>query len=166
MKKILFILFLTSTLIQGQTSNMISQEAFDAIKINGITLKQLKQTKGTQALVEGLFGNPNNKHIDVDGDFNSFDYEGLHLGFSSVISTSMILSRIDITNNQASITINGKTVTIGDNISLLGNVIVNNRKSGGKSIVFQSVKNDTSFISIVFDKYTNTITEIVYIEMT
>ena len=78
-----------------------------------------------------------------------------------------ILGGFKIKNNNYNITIQGVTFTVGDNISLLGDVVFNIPPNNiNKNIVYQYCDGCNNFISIRFDQSKNIITEIIYIEQT
>lgn len=167
---ILTLVLIIPSLVKCQiSSNIISESEFDSIKINAISLATIKNTLGEQNAVEALFGVANEKIIDPDGEFTHFEFNGFNIGFSAVISggtfNSPILGGFKIYNNNYNITIQGKTVTIGDHKDKLGNVVINNQNNGGKSIVYQYCDGCNNFISIYLDA-DNIITKIIYIEQT
>jgi len=171
MKNIILILFLTfSSIVSCQTANILTPTEFDNIKINGVNLATIKNTFGNQNAIEALFGTANEKTIDPEGEFTYFKFNGFTIGFSAQVSgsaiDSLLIGGFDITNNNSNITIQGVTVTIGDNISALGNVVFNTMNDEGKSIVYQYCDGCNNFISIRFNQSTNIITEIIYIEQT
>ena len=164
----IIILLVFTSLAQCQiTANIISQTEYDNIEINGIKYIDLKNTLGEQNTVETLFGTANTIEKDDDPIYGGailyieFYYDGLDFGFSEGE-----LGGFHITNSNSNITIQGITVTIGDNISVLGNVVFNTMSDGGKSIVYQYCDGCNNFISIRFNQLTNIITEIIYIEQT
>ena len=169
MKNITLILLLAFTSVaQCQiTANIITEAEYNNIEINGIKYIDLKNTLGEQNAIEALFGIANTMEKDDDPIYGGeilyieFYYDGLDFGFSEGE-----LGAFNITNNNSNITIQGVTVTIGDNISALGNVIFNTMSNGNQSIVFQYCDGCNNFISIRFNQTTNIITEIIYIEQT
>ena len=170
MKNITLILLLIITSIaQCQTANIISEAEYNNIEINGINLTTIKNTLGEQNDIEALFGHAIEEVIDPDGEFTHFEYDGFNIGFSAIISGGTIdqpiLSGFKITNSNSNITIQGITVTIDDNISLLGNVVFNTMNDGNRSIVYMYCEGCNNFISIRFNQL-NIITEIIYIEQT
>jgi hypothetical protein len=85
---------------------------------------------------------------------------------SSVNYNQPELGMFKITNSNWSMTINGVTITVGDNISLLGNVIFNTNNRESKSILYMYCDGCNSFIGIDFNQITKTITKIYFIELT
>jgi hypothetical protein len=171
MKSLIIILTLAIvSSVQCQTANIITPTEFDNIEINGNTLKNIKNTLGKQNAIEGLFGIPNSKTIDPDGEFYHYEFSGFSIGFSSIISEGTferpILGGFQIFNSIASITIKGVNFTIGDNISVLGYVVFNTMNDNKKSIVYMYCEGCNNYISVRFDQTTKIITEIYYIEQT
>lgn len=165
----LIVLLFTSIIAKCQIqSNIITQKEFDDIEINNVKFKTIKNTLGNPVEMESLFGSPLKKIIDEDGNY--YEFEGFEIGFSSIISAGTrdkpIIGGFDITNNNSSITIQGITVTIGDDISKLGTVNFNTNKDGSKSILYQYCYGCNNFIYIDFDQTTKKITEIGFIELT
>ena len=164
MKNIILILLLVfPSLVKGQiTSNIISETEFNNIKINNVTLSNIKTTNGTLSQVTNLFSYSvlqNNQQPEED--YYDYTYDGFTIGFSE-----NEISAFEITNANWSITIQDNTVTIGDHINLLGDVVFNTMRDGKKSIVYQYCDGCNNFISIRFNQVTNVITEIIYIEQT
>lgn len=167
----LILIFAFINLAQCQTANIITETEFNAIEINGIDLISIKNTLGNQNAIETLFGLAVEKIIDPDGEFTHFEYDGFSIGFSAIISggtiENPILGGFKIKNNNYNITIQGVTFTVGDNISLLGDVVFNIPPNNiNKNIVYQYCDGCNNFISIRFDQSKNIITEIIYIEQT
>lgn len=169
MKNITLILLLVFTsLAQCQTANIITSTEFYNIKINSISLEDIINTHGVENEFQSLFGTPASKDINEDGYYSYYVYDGFEINFSSLLSgkAEHILGSFAITNNNYNITIQGNTVTIGDHINLLGDVVFNTMRDGKKSIVYQYCDGCNNFISIRFNQVTNVITEIIYIEQT
>lgn len=170
--KNLIIIFLSLTftsLVQCQNSNIISSTEFDNIKINDKKFIDVKSTFGNLNSIENLFGVANEKNIDPDGDFFNYRFDGLSIGFSALLSQDYdkpIISKFEITTNVSNITIRGVTVTIGDNINLLGNMTINANTDGSRSVIYQFCEGCNSFLSIRFNEITSKITSIEYIEQT
>ncbi|QMU64442.1 MAG: hypothetical protein GKR88_09185 [Flavobacteriaceae bacterium] len=144
------------------TSNIISYTDFYNIKINNITLNDIQATGGIREQVRNLIPAAINKSTEEpEENYYDYFYDGFEIGFSE----NEIIA-FDITKNNWNITIQGVTVTIGDDISVLGNVAINDDADGGKSINYQYCDGCNNFIYIEFDKYTNKITEIGFIEQT
>ncbi|MDB9732232.1 hypothetical protein N8387_00630 [Polaribacter sp.] len=171
MKNILLILTLSITSLAScqVTSNIISETEFNNIKINNITLSDIKATEGNQTELRNLIpAIISESNVDPDGEFSHYSYDGFEIGFSGNLGTieHPILGAFTITNGNWNITIQGASVTIGDSISALGSPVINNDTDGGKSIVYQYCDGCNNFIYIEFDQFTNKITEIGFIEQT
>jgi len=162
------LLLLLTSVAQCQTANIITPREFDNIEINGVKFIDIKNTLGEQNAVGSLFGAAIKIEKDDDPIYGGailsidFYYDGFDFSFYE-----KELSSFDITNNKSNITIQGVTVTIGDNISDLGrNVIFNNDNDGSKSILYQYCNGCNDYIYIDFDQVTKKITEIGYIDQT
>lgn len=169
MKNSILILFLVFTSVsQCQDANIMTLVEYDNIEINGIKLGDIKNTHGLEIEMENLLGIPVNNEINADGYFSRYFYDGFRISFSSVLSGKVehILGSFHITNNNYNITIQGITVTIGDNISALGNVVFNIDNDGNQSILYMHCNGCNNFIAIDFNQLTGQITEIFYIELT
>jgi len=170
MKNILFIIILTLTsLVRSQiTSNIVTETEFNNIKINNIPLTDIIATEGNQTQLRDLIPVVIQKsNIDSDGEFYNYTYDGFEIGFSRNLSTieHPILSGFEITKNNWNLTIQGITITIGDSISTLGNVVFNKQSNGSKSVVYQYCDGCNNFLSLYLDP-NNLITKIIYIEQT
>ena len=171
MKNILFMLTLLVTNVMSCqiSSNIISETDFYNIKINNIPLHDIVTTNGDRQQLRDLI--PAfiiESNIDPDGEFSYYSYDGFKIGFSRNLGTidNPILGGFEITKNNWNLTIQGTTITIGDDISALGNVVFNTMRSGDKSIIYQYCHGCNNFIYIYFDQNTNLITEIGFIEQT
>ena len=153
------------------TSNFISEAEFDNIRINNVTLSDIMNTEGDETQIRELIpATIIEKHINNGdrGPLNySYTYDGFEITFTGNAGTPDHpgLAAFDITNSNWSITIQGKTVTIGSDIGILGNVVFNDTADGGKSIVYQYCDGCNNFIVVNFNQTTNKITEIGYIEI-
>ena len=171
MKTITLLITIMASTYACSQSNVITKEAFDNIEINDVKLIDIRETLGQEQQIIDLFGNVKSKNIDPDGDFYQYFFEGFKISFSSFISDGThdrpIISGFEILNNNVSMTIQGITFTIGDNISVLGsNIVFNTRRDGSKSILYQFCVGCNDFIAIDFDQQTKVITDIYYIDMT
>ncbi|TXD47828.1 hypothetical protein [Polaribacter sp. IC063] len=165
MKNILLILMLSLTSLASCqiSSNIIPKTAFYNIKINNITLNDIQATTGIRQQVRDLIPAiiQNATEEPEEDNYYSYKYDGFNLAFeeNEIIAFKII-------KNNWNITIQGITITIGDNISALGNVVFNTDADGGKSIVYQYCDGCNNFIYIDFDQQTNKITKIGFIEQT
>ena len=151
--------------VKCQNANIITAKEYDNIKINTTRLIDIKKTKGFGSKVISCFSAPKNivKDLDADGYVISIDYffENLEISFYEEE-----LSNIDITGNKSSINIKGVTITIGDHINKLGNVIFNTQKDNSKSIIYTACEGCNNYFVIECNQVTKEITKIYYIEMT
>lgn len=162
-KQFLIILLLFVNLTQAQiTSNIISKVDFYNIKINNVSLLEITKTKGNQNQFKDVFPKTIiDSTIDNDEDYYDYTFNGFMIGFSE-----NEISAFKIKNNDWSINIKGKKVTIGSDISILGNVIFNTRRNGDKSVVYQFCNGCNNFIYIEFNQKTHKILEIGFIDQT
>ncbi len=159
---ILTLVLIIPSLVKCQiSSNIISKSEFDSIKINNISLSEISATDGVFSEVESLYSaSITHNTQQSEEDYFDYTYDGFTIGFSE-----NEICGFEISNSSWKITIQGKTVTIGDHKDKLGNVVINNQKNGGKSIVYQYCDGCNNFISIYLDT-NNIITKIIYIEQT
>ena len=158
-----------SSLAKCQNVNIISSFEYNNIKVNEVNLTDIKNSRGVFQSVINLFGNPVSKEIDPDGDFYHYNYNNFSISYSSIISDGTfdkpILSKIKIRNN-CKLTIKGVEIKIGEKINKLGNIKINTNSDGSHSILFMECDGCNNFFSIDFDKTSNIITKIEYIELT
>ncbi|RKF05117.1 hypothetical protein C8N26_0518 [Tenacibaculum lutimaris] len=162
MKQLVFVFFLFVTLIAKSQTNIISNSDFNNIKINNITLSDLKKTLGKQTKIESLLGTSNS--YEDNGFYYYYKFNGLKIDFSTSGRKPYIES-FDVLNNEASFTIKGITVTVGDPISKLGTIDLSTGRNGDKSILFAECDSCDVFINIDFDQTTKKITKINYFDM-
>ena len=168
---IIIILFAFTSVAKCQpNTNIITSTEYENIKINNIKIADIRNTLGKSNAIESLFGTSTSKNIDQDGDFYNYNFNGFTISFSSIISDGThdkpIISRFEITNNNAKIIIKGIPITIGDKIEKLGDVTFNTNNDNSKSILYMECDGCNNFISIEFNQSTNIITKIEYIELT
>lgn len=163
-KLIICLFIISSFLAKAQTSNVITALEFDSLKINNSTLSELKKTNGKQADVEALLGTATSYKADENESYYYYVFKGFKVDFSTAKDTPYIES-FEISDNQATFTIKGKTIKVGDNISLLGTVVFSPGRDGSKSIIYTACEDCDSFVSLEFDQATNIITKINYLDM-
>ena len=157
---VLFITIMASTYACSQ-SNVITKEAFDSIKINELTFADLQNCNGDLKILTPHFGNLVKSNINEKIGIRGYTFDGFRVGFRGGLPGFRIL------NKNVSMTIQGITFTIGDNISVLGsNIVFNSDLDGSKSILYQFCVGCNDFIAIDFDQQTKIITDIYYIDMT
>ncbi len=163
LKLFVFLFVVTSFVAKSQTSNILSGSDYQNIKINNVIITDLKKAKGKKASVEKLLGAATSFTKDENEIYHYFKFNGLSVDF--VMRGKPYIESFEINNNQASITIKGTTVTVGDNISKLGDVVFMVARNGDKSILFTDCEDCDSFVNIEFDQGTNVITKISYMDM-
>jgi len=170
MKKLILLKLLTLPflLCSQVNSNLLSKSDFSEIRINNVSFLELKETYGDQSKLMALFiQDIQRSDIDPDGEFYNYEYDGFRIGFSGLIGSLEypIISKFEITNSNWRVTIKGKTVNLGSHYNELGNVILNNRTDGGKSVVFQYCDGCNNYLAFELDG-NGKIKKIYYIEMT
>ena len=162
-QSILIIFFLIASFtVKSQSVNIITSDEFDAVTINKTTLLNLKKTNGKQSKVEGLLGA--STFYEATEFFYHFKFDGLKLDFSNMENQPFIES-FEILNNKVVLTIKNIAITIGDNISKLGEVNFSKGRNGSKSILYSTCEDCDIMINIEFDQTTNIITKISYFDM-
>jgi len=174
MKKsfIIIALFLTSITQCQITSNIISEVEYNNIEINGIKLKDFKATEGNELKIKNLISKP-----ILEKDINTgergpsnywFKYNGFEIAFTDNSGTPDHpgIAMFRITNNNWSLKIKGKIITIGDDINKLGSVVFNIKINGDKGIIYQYCNGCNNYIGIDFNQLTNEITRVYYVEQT
>ncbi|MBN1651839.1 MAG: hypothetical protein JW857_10960 [Bacteroidales bacterium] len=148
--------------------NVLTTSEFNNILIWETTLGSIINSRGDQTIMNSLFGNPIAVDIDNFGDFIDYKYLGVNIYFSSMFNSAgeMEIASFKIINTNASITIKGINIKLGDNISKLGNIKFNLDKNGDYSILFQACEGCDSFIVIDFDQDTKLITKIYLLDLT
>ncbi|AZJ33001.1 hypothetical protein MHM83_02735 [Tenacibaculum sp. Mcav3-52] len=162
MKQLILVFFLLTAFIAKSQTNIISNSDFDNIKINNIALTDIKKTLGKQAKVESLLGAT--VSFEDNGFYYYFKFNGLKLDFSTSGRKPYIES-LDVLSNEATFTIKGITITVGDPISKLGEVALTTGRNGSKSILYAECDSCDVFININFDQTTKKITKINYFDM-
>ena len=162
-KLFIFILLTFSFVAKSQTINIISDTDFESIKINTISLKQLKNTNGKQAKIEKLLGVTTSFSKDENETYNYFKFNGLSIDF--FMSGKAYIESFEINSNQSSLTIKNNTITLGENIDKLGKLIFSVGRNGAKSILYSTCEDCDVFINIEFNQTTNLVTKISYMDM-
>lgn len=164
-KIFVFIFVLSSLIAKSQTSNIITSSEFDGIKINATSLGDLKKTNGNQPAVEKLLGAAASFSVNETDTYCYFTFNGLKVDFSTMDKSNPYIESFEVNTNASSITIKGAKITIGDNISKLGDIVFSVGRNGSKSILYTVCEDCDSFINIEFDQATNIITKISYLDM-
>lgn len=150
--------------IKAQTVNVVSSSDIDNIKINSTALSDLKKTHGKKDKVEAFFGAPATYNVTVNDSYYQFRYDGFNLDFSTLNKKKPYIESFELSTNKNTFTIKGITVTVGENISKLGDVKISTARNGAKSILYSTCEDCDLFINIDFDA-SNTITKITYYDM-
>lgn len=152
---IVLAIILFSNCTGAQNINKLSIVEYNSIEINGTNIADISYTRGSVTKMNTLFG-------------FSFTYKaytepssGIELwndakGVYFVFEDDSIYS-FEISNNQSNITLKGTTVTIGDNISKLGNVKISNTNE-----IDFGTDQTSDVLTIKFDTVTKKITNIEY----
>lgn len=167
MKQIIFvfILVISSFFARSQTSNILSDSEYQNIKINNVSITDIKKSKGKKSAVEKLLGASSSFTKDENEIYNYYKFNGLSIDFFMRGKGKPYIESFEINSNQASITIKGTTVSVGDNISKFGDVIFMVARNGDKSILFTDCEDCDSFVNIEFDQTSKLITKISYMDM-
>ena len=165
-QKVLLIIFVLSSFIaQSQTSNIVTAKEFDSFKINDITLSDINKTGGKQASVEAKLGTATSFKADENENYYYFVFKGLKIDFSMTGKSKPYVESYEINGSEFSLTIKSVAITVGDNISKLGNPVFSVGRNGSKSILYTVCEDCDSFVNIEFDQTTNIITKISYMDM-
>ena len=165
LKLFVFLFVVTSFVAKSQTSNILSDSDYQNIKINNVIITDLKKAKGKKASVEKLLGAATSFTKDENEIYHYFKFNGLSVDFVMRGSGKPHIESFEITNDQASLTVKGVTISVGDNISKLGEVVFMVSRNGDKSILYTDCEDCDSFVNIEFDQGTNVITKISYMDM-
>lgn len=167
MKNILIILIavtVSCSPTQAQTVNELNAQEFENIQLSSHSIGSIWTTSGDQGNVTNLFGQPSEliNNSDHTGISLKYIYNGFTISFSGLINARGNLAAFEITSTLPTLTVKGVEIRIGDNISKLGSVQINNKVPNGKNILFTHSHDDDIYIAIDFEFKTNTITKIRY----
>ena len=155
------IIFINCT--QSQNINFLSNTEYNNIKVNGINWIQINDTQGNITEMKSLFGNDLIIQTDTEPsliiDFWN-NIKGFYFSFEDYSDTGTKYSLVDfeVTNSTSNITIKNTIITVGDNISILGNIHVN---QSGKDVTYGTRFSEDTF-TIEFDTTSHKITKISY----
>lgn len=161
---ILFIIAF-SNCVQGQIGNILTRAEYIDMKINGISFAKINSTEGDIIQMKALFGNNMTIKTGIEPSLSidfSDNNKGFYFSFEENGPDDYTLNYFTISNKNTNFTILDKTVTIGSDISELGDVKIDSRES---DISFGD-NYSSSVLIIKFDPSTKKITEIEYIEFT
>lgn len=163
MKKIILSLFITVLVSQMSFAqfkgNKLTLDEYYSVKINDITMLDIIRTRGDYAKVKSMFGN--------DLQFETFDSptSGIELSNSKILirfeEDDKILTYLKL-HYPTTITIQGKTVKIGDDVSGLGLVKINT-DNGKYSIYYADEETYSANFTIEVNPNTKKIVAIDYI---
>ncbi len=150
---------------QPRGTNMISCNAYNAIKYNGHTISQIEATSGNVNNLSQLYGNPSSVN-----DNNAIIHAYVYLyGTNRVAFREGELTRVHIKENNWPLTVLGKTVRVGDSFSEMKQKFGDNLKiiykpsiDADYSVSFGCSGNDGDGLLIDFSTTTNQVVEIVY----
>lgn len=135
--KLIFFLFIASISIYAQPNvNVLSEDEFESMQINGHSLRQIRSTNGNEAQIINLFGTPMDKEINIEPiESYRYEYLGFNLNFSGYISSTnqSVLGSFDIKDSSVNISIKGVNFSVGDNISVLSPLNLEKNTAGNYS---------------------------------
>jgi hypothetical protein len=164
--QIFLILILLTFSCKGQEINYLTEAEYNAIFIDGVNWNKIHETKGDIVKIKALFGDRTTYKTFTEPSLGiEFWNKGFYFRFEdgSDQGNQYDLVNISILNNLSSLTIKGKTITIGEDIRKLGIVKINTDKNGIKGIMFNSIEPSNSAIFIEFNQFSNIIKHIEYI---
>ncbi len=153
--------------------NYLGEDFFE-IKINNISMSDIIDAQGDEAILQSYFGSPINleigDHPNVGEYYKTLTYNGFTIHYSKVSTNYFNLTSINFTNPTTSLSIpkpDGSEVTIhiGDQSQVLTIFNLNTNRNGDYSYQFCS-SGCAGFISINYNQVTKIITEIYFIEQT
>lgn len=157
-------LLVCSSVVFAQ-ENSLTAEQFNGIRMNGVAFKALSDTHGDASKFNSLFNQSSAKVTEgeegMGAGWRTFDYtNGFTVSFTDVNSSKETPSIYYIKGN--SITVKNKTVSIGDSIEFLGNVVYNKKQDGTEPVMYITGNGDCCPMVIEFDNDTRKITKIEY----
>lgn len=167
---IIFLCVFNVCFLANAQSNLLAKSDFDNITINNVSLQSIFNTHGRKSNVISIFGNPVSENIDSDNEFFIYSYNGLRLGFSSLISNGTIekpvISRIEITNSDWIVKIGNDVFKVGDSILRTGPLETISRENGKQAIVYRYCENCNNQFLVIFDEQNGRVSRILYYERT
>jgi len=149
---------------QPRGTNMISCEAYEAIKYNGYTIDQINATKGDSVQIKQMWGNYSS--LDVVDIVEIYSYKYGSTGFSFRDST---FTGMTIRESSWPITVLGKSIRVGESFTELQQKFDESLKllrppviSTNYSISFGCPGSDYDGLLIYFDSNNDEVTEISY----
>ena len=174
--KFIYLLLLAGFTATAQTNvvvNVLTESTFEAIQINGYSLSQIKNIHGEESQIVNLFGVPDEKKIStVSGASYEYYYnEGFEIGFSTLYGGNATLGSFEINDSTMIININGVSFSVGDNISTLSPLNLNentggNYENGVKGFLFAPCSRCDETVYIHYNTLTQKIIKVGYFEPT
>ena len=164
-KTLVLLLLFTSFIAKSQSVNIISESDINSIKINNVILLDLIKTKGKQAKVENLLGPVTSYKVDENQTYYYFTFKGLKIDFSLVGKNKPYIESFEVNSNETTINIKNTTITIGESIDKLDDIVFNVGRNGAKSILYSSCEDCDVFINIEFDQTSKLVSKISYMDM-
>ncbi|NEV94863.1 hypothetical protein G3567_11985 [Psychroflexus sp. YR1-1] len=179
MKLIYFLLITTASIYAQPNVNVLSEDEFESIQINGHSISQIRSTNGNEIQIIDLFGTYNNlKATNLGGVSYEYFFKSLNngefkIGFSSTNSSSgeVPLSNFEITDKDINLSIKGVNFSVGDNISVLSPLNLEKNTAGNYSsrveaFLIAPCEGCNNFLYIKYNIHDQSILEVGYIEMT
>jgi len=174
MKLIYFLLITTASIYAQPNVNVLSEDEFESIQINGHSISQIRSTNGNEAYIINLFGTPADKKITSKPEKSyGYYYNGFSLNFSSYISETSepILGSFEIVNSNFELSVKGVNFSVGDNISVLSPLNLEKNTAGNYSsrietFLIAPCESSTHYLYIRYDINSQEILKIGYIERT
>ena len=165
MRKI-YILLVVAVLYSNYTyaqtlSNKLTEQEFDQIKINNILIGDLIDTRGDYTKLEAMFGDDLQQEVyDLPTNGIKFWNNQIEIRFEE---DDFALAQF-ILYYPTTLTIKGKKVKIGDDVSALGLVLVRTDPSDGEMDVhYRDERTETASVTIKINPITKKIIEIYYV---
>lgn len=163
---ILLLFILCSISCKAQTNELTIQD-FQNIKINNVTIQNIKSTYGDYNLMNNYFNN----QFQINEDYNVIEEYWIEFSKNDLFKIKFLdgikengvikynLNTIIVEDASINVFIKGKTIKVGDNISEFEGFNTLTYRSGKQKIVFRI---GSEVIRISFDLTTNLITKIEY----
>ncbi|MEQ8524044.1 hypothetical protein [Gracilimonas sp.] len=150
---------------QERGRNIISCNAYDAIKYNGHTLADLNNTEGNASDLNQLIGSPSS----VNNDNAILNEVAYYYGDNKIAFMEGEVIRMEIKKSNWPLTITGKTITVGDTFSQMKQKFGNDLKiiykptiDDNYTVSFNCNGNERDGLLINFNTATNKVVEIIY----
>lgn len=165
MKKLYILLiaalfFSQLTYAQQGLINKLTEQEFYQIKINDILIGDLIDTRGDYTKLKAMFGNDLQYKYDQVDIRKEFKNSKIDLVFEEddYILQSFVL------HYPTTLTIKGKEVKVGDDVSALGIVLVRtDPKDGEMSVHYRDERTETASVTIDINPTTKKIIQIIYV---